>query len=123
MIYKQTILKVSDNSGAKTAKCIKILASNKKFGSVGECLLVSIQKLRTKSKKVLEIKRGQIYKAIIIRTKNNIKNKKGIITAFNDNSISLINKQNNPIATRILGPSSKKLKKNLKVNSACTHFV
>lgn len=123
MIYKQTVLKVSDNSGAKTAKCIKILASNRKFGFAGELVLVSIKKLRNKSKKVLEIKKGQIYKAMIIRTKKNIKNKKGTITAFNQNCISLINKQNNPVATRILGPSSKKLKKNLKINSICTHFA
>lgn len=123
MIYKQTVLKVSDNSGAKTAKCIKVLASNRKFGVVGQLVLVSIQKLRNKSKKILEMKKGQIYKAIIIRTKNNTKNKKGTITAFNQNCISLINRQDNPISTRILGPSSKKLKKNLKIASICTHFA
>lgn len=111
MIQQQTILKVSDNSGAKTAKCIKILGGfKKKFASAGDTIVVSVQQLRNKSKKTSKVKKGEVYKALIVRTRKKIKNKEETFTAFNDNAISLINKQNNPIATRIIGPVSKSLK-------------
>ena len=111
MIQQQTILKVSDNSGAKTAKCIKVLGGfKKKVAYPGDTVVVSIQQLRNKSKKTSKVKKGEIYRAIILRTKKHIRNKEHTFTSFNDNAISLINKQNNPIATRIIGPISKKLK-------------
>lgn len=111
MIQQQTLLKVSDNSGAKIARCIKVLGGfKKKTASIGDLIVVSIQKLRNKSKKTSKVKKGEVYKALIIRTKKLIKNKENTITFFNDNAITLINKQNNPIATRIIGPVSKKLK-------------
>ena len=111
MIQQQTILKVSDNSGAKTAKCIKVLGGfKKKFACAGDIIVVVISHLRNKSKKTSKVKKGGIYKALIIRTKKNIKNKEETFTSFNDNAISLLNKQNNPIATRIIGPVSKKLR-------------
>lgn len=111
MIQQQTILKVSDNSGAKTAKCIKVLGGFKKrFAHVGDVIVVSIQQLRNKSKKISKVKKGEIYKALIIRTKNRVLNEENTFTFFNDNAVSLINKQNNPIATRIIGPVSKRLK-------------
>ena len=70
MIQQQTILRVSDNSGAKTAKCIKILGgSKKKIGYIGDTIIVSIQQLRNKSKRTSKVKKGEIYKALIIRTK------------------------------------------------------
>lgn len=111
MIQQQTILKISDNSGGKTAKCIKVLGGfKKKFAYAGDVIIISIQQLRNKSKRTAKVKKGEIYKALIIRTKNRVKNKDTTFTLFNDNAISLINKQNNPIATRIIGPVSKKLK-------------
>lgn len=111
MIQQQTILKISDNSGGKTAKCIKVLGGfKKKFAYAGDVIIISIQQLRNKSKRTAKVKKGEIYKALIIRTKNRVKNKDTTFTFFNDNAISLINKQNNPIATRIIGPVSKKLK-------------
>ena len=112
MIQQQTLLKVSDNSGAKTAKCIKVLGGFKRrFGYVGDILIVSIQQLRNKSKLTSKVQKGEVYRAVIIRTKTKIKRKNNTYTFFNENSISLLNKQNNPIATRILGPVSKKLKR------------
>lgn len=125
MIQQQTILKVSDNSGAKTAKCIKVLGGfKKKTAKIGDIIIVSIQQLRDNAKKNYKVKKGEIYKAVIIRTKKQIKNQNGTITIFNDNSISLINKQNNPVATRIIGPISKKLKTSfLKFGSIATSFV
>lgn len=112
MIQQQTIVRVSDNSGAKVAKCIKVLGGFKKRNaSVGDLILVAVSDLRIKSKKASKIKKGGIYKALVIRSKKNIKNYDESFTLFNDNAVSLLNKQNNPIATRIFGPVSKKLEK------------
>jgi large subunit ribosomal protein L14 len=121
MIQQQTILKVSDNSGAKSAKCIKVLGGFKKrFAYAGDIVVVSIQQLRNKSKRTSKVKKGEVYKALIIRTKKRVKNKEGTFTFFNDNAVSLINKQNNPIATRIIGPVSKELKnKYTKFTNIC----
>ena len=125
MIQQQTILKVSDNSGAKTAKCIKVLGGFKKrFAYSGDTVVVSIQQLRNKSKKKSKVKKGEVYRAIIIRSKKSIKNKEHTFTFFNDNAIILINKQNNPIATRVIGPISKKLKnKHSKIASMSPGFI
>lgn len=113
MIQQQTLLKVADNSGAKTAKCIKLLGGFKRrFAYVGDIIIVSIQQLRNKSKMTSKVQKGEVYKALIIRTKTKIRKKDNTYTFFNENSISLLNKQNNPIATRIIGPISKKLRKN-----------
>ena len=111
MIQQGTILKVSDNSGAKTVKCIKVLGGfKKKIAIIGDIVIVSISQLRNKSKKTSKVKKGEVYRALIIRTKNKVKNNSGIFTVFNSNAVSLLNKQNNPIATRIVGPVSKTLK-------------
>ena len=113
MIQQQTILKVADNSGAKTVKCIKIIGGFKKrFAYMGDLIVVSVQQLRNKSKTIAKIQKGEVYKALVIRTKSKSKRKDSISTFFNDNYVSLINKQKNPIGTRIIGPVSQKLKHN-----------
>ena len=112
MIQQQTIIKVSDNSGAKTVKCIKVLGGfKKKYAILGDIIVVSIQKLRNKFKKTSKVKKKEIYKALVIRTKTYYKKKDGFNILFKENSIVLINNQGNPIGTRIIGPLSKKLKK------------
>jgi len=74
MIQQQSILKVCDNSGAKTVKCIKVLGGfNKKIAKLGDIIVVSIQKLRNKSKITSKVKKGEVYKALILRTKKNLK--------------------------------------------------
>ena len=111
MIQQQTILKVADNSGAKTVKCIKILGGFKKrFGFVGDTIIVSVQKLRNKSKINSKVKKGEVLKALIIRTKTKIKKKDGSTSFFKNNFVSLMNKQGKPMATRIIGPMAKRLK-------------
>lgn len=113
MIQQQTLLKVADNSGAKTVKCIKLLGGFKrKFAYTGDIIIVSVQQLRNKLKTTSKVQKGEVYRALIIRTKTKIKKKDNTYTFFNENSVSLLNKQNNPMATRIVGPISKKLKKN-----------
>ncbi len=117
MIQQQTILKVADNSGAKTAKCIKILGGyKKKYAKLGDIIVISVQKLRNKSKLTSKVKKGGIYKALIIKTKKKIKKKDGTITFFNkkniyNNSVALISKKGLPIATRISEPVPLTLKK------------
>ena len=112
MIQQQTILKVSDNSGAKTVKCIKVLGGfKKKFAKLGNTIVVSIQELRNKSRKTSKVKKGEVFKALIIKTKSKQQNKDGSIIFFDNNSVSLINKQWKPLASRLLGPVPKSLKK------------
>jgi large subunit ribosomal protein L14 len=112
MIQQQTILKVSDNSGAKTVKCIKVLGGfKKKFAKLGNTIVVSIQELRNKSRKTSKVKKGEIFKALIIKTKSKQQNKDGSIIFFDNNSVSLINKQGKPLASRLIGPVPKSLKK------------
>lgn len=116
MIQQQTILKVTDNSGAKTVKCIKILNGfNRRFAVVGDTIIVSIQKLRNKARLTSKVKKGEVHKAVIIRTKNKIVKKDGTVLFFQSNAVSLINKQGKPIASRIIGPLPKILKKKKKI--------
>ena len=71
MIQQQSILKVSDNSGAKTVKCLKVLGGfKKKYAKLGDIIIVSVQQLRNKSKKTSKVKKREIYKALILRTKS-----------------------------------------------------
>ena len=112
MIQQQTILKVTDNSGAKTVKCIKILGGFKKrYACLGDTVVISIQQLRNKSKKTSKVFKGGVFQALVIRTKIQRKKKDGSSFMLNENSVILIDKQGNPIGTRILGPIPKILKK------------
>lgn len=108
----QTVLKVVDNSGAKTVRCFKVTGGfKKKVAKLGEIIIVSVQKLRNKQKKIIKIKKGEIYRALIVRTKVGYFQKDGSQTLLYENSVILLNKQNNPIGTRVLGPLPKFLNK------------
>lgn len=112
MIQQRTILKVSDNSGAKTVRCLKVLGGfKKKYAKLGDIIVISIQQLRNKSKKTSKVKKKEIYKALIIRTKTKYRKKTGYEKFFEENAVALLNKQGNPIGTRILGPVPRSLKK------------
>jgi large subunit ribosomal protein L14 len=116
MIQQQTILKVTDNSGAKTVKCIKVLNGFKRrFAILGDTIIVSIQKLRNKARLTAKVRKGEVYKAIVIRTKNKTVKKDGSLIFFQSNAVSLINKQGKPIASRIIGPLPKALRKRKKI--------
>ena len=126
MIQQNTILKVSDNSGAKTVRCIKVLGGfKKKIAKLGNKIVISIQQLRNKSKTTSKVKKGEVYQAIILKTKKNFIKKNGFSTTFSENSVVLINKQGNSIGTRILGPISRTLKKKKfqKITSIATGLV
>jgi large subunit ribosomal protein L14 len=114
MIQVQTILKVADNSGAKTVKCIKVLGGfRKRYAKIGDIIVVSIQELRDKFKITSKLKKGDVFKALIIHTKSKFVKKDGstLKVYFDKNSVVLINKKGNPIATRITEPIPFILKK------------
>ena len=112
MIQQQTLLRVADNSGAKIVQCIKVAKGFKRrVATVGDVITVSVKQLRNKARLVSKVSKGEIYKAVIIRIKNNILRPDGSVLRCNDNSVCLINKQGKPIATRITGPLPKLLKK------------
>lgn len=112
MIQQQTKLKISDNSGAKTAKCIKVIGGFKRRKAfIGDIIVVSVQRLRNKLKIRSKVKEGEVLKGLIIRTKAKTKRKDNIMTSFDENSICLVSKDMNPLGTRIIGPIPNKMKK------------
>ena len=112
MIQQQTVLKVSDNSGAKSLKCIKVLGGyKKKTARLGDFVIVSVKELRNKFKKVSKVKKGEVYKALILKTKKKHINKDGSCLFFKNNSACLINKQNKPFGSRIITPIPRQYKK------------
>jgi large subunit ribosomal protein L14 len=111
MIQTQTLLKVIDNSGARTAKCIKVLGgSRRRTANVGDIIVVAIQQVRSRSKYKLKVKKGEVFRAVVVQTKFKIKRMDGNKTKFDTNSVILLNKQQNPIATRILNPVAQELR-------------
>jgi len=126
MIQNQSILTIVDNSGAKTAKCIKVLGGfQRRYAYIGNTIVVAVQKIKSKNKSKSKVKRGEVLRAIIIRTKFKKNKKDGSSFMFNLNAGVLINKQNKPIATRVLGPVTKELKTNklMKVASLSAGFL
>ena len=112
MIQEHTILKVADNSGAKKVKCIKVLGGFKKrFSKQGSVIVVSVKELRNKAKSLSKVKKGSVHRALILRTKSKQIFKDGSSIFFKNNSVSLMNKQGKPLASRIVGPVTKNIKK------------
>jgi len=114
MIYIGSVLNVCDNSGVKKVKCIKVLRrSPKKWGRVGDIFIVVIKNLKVFNK----IKKKEIYKGILVRSKKKVLRKDGSCICFSENSIILLNNKLVPIGSRIFGPVSRELrsKKNSKL--------
>ena len=112
MIQQQTILKVADNSGAKTVQCIKVLKGFKRrYARLGDLIVVSIKQLRNKSKKTSKVLKGSVSLALIIKTKTKYKKKDGSRFFLQENAVAMVNKKGLPVGTRILNPILKALKK------------
>lgn len=116
MIQMQTNLDVADNSGARRVQCIKVLGGSKrKVAGVGDVIVVSIKEAIPRGK----VKKGQVHRAVIVRTKKDIQRSDGTAIRFDSNAAVLINKQNEPIGTRIFGPVVRELRaaKHMKIIS------
>ena len=107
MIQMQTKLKVADNSGAKTLFCIKVLGGSKrKYASVGDVIVVSVREALPASK----VKKGEVHRAVVVRTRKELRRNDGSYIKFDVNSAVLINQQREPIGTRIFGPVARELR-------------
>lgn len=107
MIQMQTILNVADNSGAKKVACIKVLGGSKRrYASLGDIIVVSVKEALPNSK----VKKGDVMKAVVVRTVKDVRRPDGSYLKFDDNSAVLINNQMEPIGTRIFGPVARELR-------------
>ncbi|MDG1481863.1 MAG: 50S ribosomal protein L14 [Myxococcota bacterium] len=116
MIQMQSVLDVADNSGAKKLLCIKVIGGSKrKYASVGDVIVVSVKEAIPNGK----VKKGTVVRAVIVRTAKELRRRDGSYIRFDTNSAVLINKEGEPIGTRIFGPVARELraKKYMKIVS------
>jgi len=107
MIQTETILNVADNSGAKKLYCIKVLGgTRRRYARVGDVIVVSVKESLPKSK----VKKGDVLRAVVVRTTKETKRYDGSYIRFDDNSAVLINQTGEPIGTRIFGPVARELR-------------
>lgn len=107
MIQMQTILDVADNSGARKVQCIKVLGGSKRrVASVGDIIVVSVKEAIPNSR----VKKGTVQRAVIVRTRKEVGRPDGTFIRFDTNSAVLINKNNEPLGTRIFGPIARELR-------------
>ena len=116
MIQMQTNLDVADNSGARRVQCIKVLGGSKrKYASIGDTIVVSVKEAIPRGR----VKKGQVMKAVVVRTAKGVRRPDGSIIRFDRNAAVLVNPQGEPIGTRIFGPVTRELraKKHMKIVS------
>ncbi len=107
MIQQQTILDVADNSGAKKVMCIKVLGGSKRrYATIGDVIVVSVREAIPQAK----VKKGEVARAVIVRTAREVQRPDGSYIRFDGNSAVLINKDLEPIGTRIFGPVARELR-------------
>lgn len=107
MIQSETRLTVADNSGAKELYCIKVLGGSKRrYATIGDVIVVSVKEAIPNSK----VSKGDVIQAVIVRTKKEISRPDGSSIRFDDNSAVVINKNNEPVGTRIFGPVARELR-------------
>ena len=107
MIQVGTTLDVADNSGARKVQCIKILgAAGRRYASVGDVIIVSVKEAVPRGK----VKEGEVQRALIVRTKKEIHRKDGSAIRFDSNAAVLVDKEGEPIGTRIFGPVTRELR-------------
>ena len=107
MIQMTSVLDVADNSGAKKVFCIKVLGGSKKrYATIGDVIVVSVKEALVNSK----VKKGEVARAVIVRTRKEIKRPDGSYIKFDSNSAVMVTKENEPIGTRIFGPVARELR-------------
>ena len=107
MIQQETFLKVADNTGAKEIKCIRVLGgSTRKFGNIGDVIVASVRKSTPGG----TVKKGEVVKAVIVRSAKGVRRADGTYVRFDDNAAVLIKDDKNPRGTRIFGPVARELR-------------
>ena len=116
MIQMQTNLDVADNSGARRVQCIKVIGGSKrKYASIGDIIVVSVKEAIPRGR----VKKGQVMKAVVVRTAKGVRRPDGSLIRFDRNAAVLINQAGEPVGTRIFGPVTRELrgKKHMKIVS------
>ena len=116
MIQMQSLLKIADNSGARTVMCIKVLGGSKRrYANIGDIIKVAVREAIPTGK----VKKGQVVDALIVRTKKGVRRRDGSLIKFDENAAVLINSSKAPIGTRVFGPVTRELRdgKHMKILS------
>ncbi len=109
MIQMQTVLEAADNSGARRVQCIKVLGGSKRrYANVGDVIKVSVKDAIPRGK----VKKGEVYNAVVVRTRKGVRRKDGSLIRFDGNAAVLLNSRLEPIGTRIFGPVTRELRSN-----------
>jgi len=121
MIQPQTYLTVADNTGAKKLMCIRVLGNNRKYANIGD-IIIGVVKDAIPN---MAVKRSNVVRAVIVRTKNTVRREDGMGLRFDDNAVVIINAENNPRGTRVFGPVAREIRdKNFtKIISLATEVV
>jgi large subunit ribosomal protein L14 len=106
MIQPQTYLTVADNTGAKKLMCIQVLGNNRKYAKIGDIIIGVVKEALPN----MAIKRSNIVRAVIIRTKQQVKRPDGMVIRFEENAAVIINAENNPRGTRVFGPVAREIR-------------
>ena len=108
MIQNHSCLEVADNSGARSVRCFHVLGgTRRRYGEIGDIIVVSVREAIPKS----AVKKGQVVKAVIVRTKKSARREDGSYILFDRNACVLVNNQSDPVGTRIFGPVARELRK------------
>ena len=116
MIQMQSLLKIADNSGARSVMCIKVLGGSKRrYANIGDVIKVAVREAIPTGK----VKKGQVLDALIVRSKKGVRRRDGSLIKFDENAAVLINAQKAPIGTRVFGPVTRELRegKHMKILS------
>ena len=122
MIQEETYLKVADNTGAKEIKCIRVLGgSRRRYGNIGDVIVASVRKAAPNS----PVRKGEIVRAVIVRTAYGVRRSDGTYVRFDENAAVLIREDKNPRGTRIFGPVARELREKnyLKILSLAPEVV
>jgi large subunit ribosomal protein L14 len=106
MIMERTVLVVADNTGARSARCFRILGQRRRYAHVGDVIKVSIQEAQPTGM----VKKGQVCNALVVRTQQPIRRPDGSYLRFDNNAVVIVDPSNNPVGSRIFGPVARELR-------------
>jgi large subunit ribosomal protein L14 len=107
MIQMRTILDVADNSGARRVMCIKVLGgTRRRYAGIGDIIVVAVKEAIPRGK----VKKGEVLKGVIVRTRKGVRRRDGSVIRFDDNAVVLLNPQLQPVGTRVFGPITRELR-------------